>query len=125
MLEISLVIVGISLLLILGSLNHLIPSVLFTQVGLWLLVLGLIEGIPTGLYYHLLLYRILGPRGKLPPMWWISPQQYHVYLDEKEYRLIRRWFLLGGIGFLFSVIGGMMVFLGLISGFQQTTGASH
>jgi hypothetical protein len=125
MLEISLVIVGISLLLILGSLNHLIPAVLFSRVGLWLLVLGLIEGIPTGLYYHLLLYRILGPRGKLPPLWWFSPQQYHVYLDEKEYPVVRLWFLLGGIGFLFSVIGGVLAFLGLISGFQQTTGVGH
>lgn len=125
MLEISLVILGISLLLILGSLNHLIPSVFFTKTGLWFLVLGIIEGIPTGLYYHLRLYQILGPRGRLPPWWWVSPQQYHVYLDKKEYRVVRRWFLLGGIGFLFSIIGGVLAFLGLISGFQQIVDVGH
>ncbi len=119
--EISLVILSIVLLVVLGSLSNLISPILFTEAGLWLLVLGLIEGVPTGFYYHLVLYRILGPRGKLPPRWWMSPQQYHAYLDEKEYRAVRRWFVLGGIGFLFSVIGGVLAFLGLISGFQQTT----
>jgi len=119
--EISLVILGIVLLVVLGSLSSLISPVLFTEIGLWLLVAGLIEGIPTGLYYHLVLYRILGPRGKLLPRWWMSPQQYHVYLDEKEYSVVRRWFLIGGIGFLLSVIGGVLAFLGLITGFQQTT----
>lgn len=118
--EISLVILGVALLVALGSLSNLISPVLFTEIGLWLLVFGLIEGLPTGFYYHLVLYRILGPRGKLPPRWWMSPQKYHAYLDEKEYRVIRRWFVLGGIGFLFSVIGGGLAFLGLISGFQQT-----
>ena len=119
MLEISLVILGAVLLVLLGSLSNRIPPVLFTEIGLWLLVLGLIEGVPTGFYYHLVLYRILGPKGKLPPRWWISPQRYHVHLDEKERWVVRRWFLLGGIGFIFSVIGGALVFLGLISGFQQ------
>ncbi|HXC61160.1 MAG TPA: hypothetical protein VNV63_00675, partial [Nitrospiria bacterium] len=112
---------GAVLLVFLGSLSNQIPPVLFTEIGLWLLVLGLIEGVPTGFYYHLVLYRILGPRSQLPPRWWMSPQQYHVHLDEKERRVVRRWFLLGGIGFIFSVIGGALVFLGLISGFQQGT----
>ena len=119
MLEISLVILGVVLLVILGSLNALIPPVLFTQIGLWLLIIGLAEGVPTGLYYHIVLHRILGPKGKLPPRWWMSPQQYHIYLDDVEYRAVRRWFVLGGIGFLFSVAGGALALLGLLSGFQQ------
>ena len=119
MLEISLVILAVFLLVIFGSLSDLIPAILFTEIGIWFLVLGLIEGIPTGFYYHLVLYRILGPKGKLPPMWWILPQRYHVYLDEEEYPLVSRWFLLGGVGFFFAVIGGVLVFLGLISGLRQ------
>jgi hypothetical protein len=125
MLEISLVILGVVLLLVLGSVNHLIPSALFTRIGLWLMVLGLLEGVPTGFYYHLILYRILGPRGMLPPRWWMSPQQYHVYLDGEEYRVVRWWFVLGGIGFLLSVLGGAVAFLGLLSGFQQIANLSR
>jgi hypothetical protein len=120
MLELSFVILGIFLLVVLGSLRDIVPPVLFVEVGLWLLVLGLLEGVPTGLYYHLVLYRILGPRGKLPPRWWILPQRYHAFLDEKEYSEVRRWFLLGGVGFFFAVVGGVMAFIGVVAGLQQT-----
>ena len=125
MLEISIVILGIFLLAVFGSLRDLIPPVLFVEVGLWLLVLGLLEGVPTGFYYHLVLYRILEPKGKLPPRWWILPQRYHAHLDEKEYPVVRRWFLLGGIGFTLAVIGGVMAFIGLITGLQQAANSGR
>jgi hypothetical protein len=117
--EISLVMLAVFLLVVLGSIRDLIPAILFTEIGIWLLIVGLIEGIPTGFYYHVVLYRFLKPKGKLPPRWWLRPQSYHVYLDEKEHPLVRKWFILGGIGFFFAVIGGVMVFLGLVSGLRQ------
>ena len=92
-----------------------LPSVELTEVGILILVIGIIEGIPTGLYYHIVLYRILNHRNKLPPGWWKSPQQYHVHLNEEENRRVRLWFVLGGFGFLLCVAGGMVAFAGLVS----------
>jgi hypothetical protein len=86
------------------------------QVGLILLAIGITEGIPTGLYYHVLLYKTLHPRGQLPIRWWISPQQYHVHLNQEENRRIRRWFFLGGLGFFLCMIGGAVAFIGMWSG---------
>ena len=91
-----------------------LPPSLVTQIGLSMLAIGILEGFPTGLYYHVVLYRILHPRGKLPSGWWMSPQQYHVHLTEDEGRRIRRWFVLGGIGFVLCLIGGVMAILGML-----------
>jgi len=121
MLEISLVILGVFLLGVFEALKDVFPPALFIEFGLWLLVLGLLEGLPTGFYYHVVLYRILEPKGKLPPRWWILPQRYHIHLDEKEYPVVRRWFVLGGIGFFFAVIGGMIVFLGAVTALQHNS----
>ena len=86
-----------------------------TEMGLLILAIGIIEGIPTGLYYHVLLYKALHHRGQLPGRWWISPTKYHVYLNQDENRRIKRWFLLGGLGFLLCMIGGAVTFLGIWS----------
>jgi hypothetical protein len=102
---------------IIGSAATLTLSAsLWTQLGLLLLAIGILEGIPTGLYYHIVLYRILHPRGLLPGGWWRSPQQYHVHLTEEEGRRVRRWFVLGGIGFFLCLAGGILALTGMYSG---------
>lgn len=90
-----------------------IPASTLTTWGLALLAFGLLVGIPAGLYYHVVLYRILGPQGRLPPRWWLSPSTYHVHLEEEEARRIRRWFVLGGVGFLCCLAGGALALSGL------------
>ncbi|HEY5595472.1 MAG TPA: hypothetical protein VIL61_10030 [Nitrospiria bacterium] len=87
-----------------------------TVLGLTVLAAGMIEGIPTGLYYHIVLYRLLHPRGRLPPGWWISPSRYHLHLTEEEGRRVRRWFFLGGMGFLLCIMGGLMALSGMVYG---------
>ncbi len=98
-----------------------IPDVSFSpsdvsEWGILILAMGIIEGIPTGLYYHVVLYRFLHPRGKLPSGWWLSPRQYHVHLTKEEGRRVKKWFFLGGLGFLLCVIGGAVAFLGMFPG---------
>ncbi len=117
MLELTLVILTVTVILIV----HWIMQISFTtsnltELGLFILAAGIIEGIPAGLYYHVILYRLLHHRGHLPPRWWLSPFQYHVHLTETEGRRVRRWFFLGGIGFLLCIIGGLMALSGLVSG---------
>ncbi|HUK55549.1 MAG TPA: hypothetical protein VLY20_02715 [Nitrospiria bacterium] len=88
----------------------------WTELGLLVLAAGIIEGIPAGLYYHVVLYRLLHPRGQLPSGWWISPVQYHVYLTAEETRRVRRWFFLGGFGFLLCILGGILALSGMAFG---------
>jgi len=45
--------------------------------GIMLSILGLLLGVPTGLSYHLRLYKALKPRGALPSRWWIRPDRLH------------------------------------------------
>lgn len=88
-----------------------------TQTGLVIFLIGLLEGVPTGFYYHVVLYRTLKGRGKLPAGWWWSPSRFHVHLAPEEFRVVRKWFFLGGIGFLLCIIGGLMAMAGMIQGF--------
>jgi len=61
----------LELLLVLGSLVGLcaiafitvvVTPQLMIELGLWVLAVGLLIGIPTGLWYHVALYRELAPR---------------------------------------------------------------
>jgi len=89
---------------------------ILTLLGLNLFAVGVLEGIPTGLYYHILLYQVLGRRGELPAGWWISPSRYHARLTGSEKQRVLRWFYLGGVGFLLCITGGTLALLGLLLG---------
>jgi len=117
MLELTLVLLMVAAVLAVRGLMQISFSAsTLTELGLIVLGAGIVEGIPAGLYYHVVLYRLLHPRGRLPPGWWISPSQYHVHLTEEEGRRVRRWFFLGGIGFLLCILGGLMALSGMAFG---------
>ncbi len=117
MLELTLVILMVTAVLTVQWLMQAgVSSSTLTELGLFILTAGIMEGIPTGLYYHIVLYRLLHSRGRLPSGWWISPSRYHVYLTEEEGHRVRRWFFLGGIGFLLCIIGGLMALSGMVVG---------
>ena len=82
--------------------------------GLVCAAVGLILGVPTGVYYHVALYRCLTPRGVLPARWWWNPTKYHRYLTIDEQRLVMRWFYAGGAGFGLVVLGGVLTFVGVM-----------
>jgi len=114
MIEITILIgalVGIGLL---GYLVTVISPHLIHNIGLMMLIFGLVEGLPTGIWYHVVLRRILASRGTLPPRWWIHPTRLHDHLTAEEHRSIRLWFLLGGIGYTVAVGGGLAAILGLL-----------
>lgn len=114
MLELTLVILTVTAILAVQWMVQVsVSASTLTELGLFILAAGILEGIPTGLYYHIVLYRLLHRRGQLPPGWWIYPSQYHVHLTETEGRRVRRWFFLGGLGFLLCIIGGMMALSGM------------
>ena len=88
------------------------PVMIMLAVGA--LLLGLVVGVPTGFWYHVVLYRIVSAKIAVPRRWWLSPSALHVHLTGSEQRRIWLWYRLGGIGFVLSVVGGLAAIAGLL-----------
>lgn len=114
MLEIALVLATIVTVGLLGFLTTIITPRLMTTIGIVTLMLGLFVGVPTGFWYHVLLYRVLSPRVALPPKWWWAPVDLHPLLTEQELARLKPWFTIGGIGFVLSIVGGLAAMAGLL-----------
>ena len=87
------------------------PAMIMLAIGA--LLLGLVVGVPTGFWYHVLLYRFVSARIAVPRRWWLAPAALHVHLSDAERRRIWLWYRLGGIGFVLSVVGGLAAIAGL------------
>jgi hypothetical protein len=114
MLEIALVLSTLLAVGLLGLLTTILTPPLMTELGLWTLVVGLAAGIPTGFWYHVVLYRLLTRKMPVPAGWWWSPVDFHQQLAQEEVALIKPWFFLGGVGFMLSMAGGMAAIAGLL-----------
>src|SRR5437879_8835857 len=126
--EIVFLLVALAGIGLLGYLITIITPQLFLSIGLFMLAAGLAEGIPTGFWYHVVLRRILIERGNLPrshppapgaprrppSRWWIHPTRFHAQLTPEEYRRIRPWFVLGGVGYAIALAGGLAAIVGLL-----------
>ena len=84
---------GISLLAI------AFPPLVLAWICLALLAAGFLLGVPTGLYYHVLLRRELLRQGKLPRGWYWRPFVHHELLDDEALARLRPWWTSGGVGF--------------------------
>jgi len=115
MLEIALAALAIALMGFSGSLAPMITSSLMTVVGIATLCLGLIVGVPAGFWYHVILYRFVSKKIPVPGQWWIAPARLHRHLTEAEERRIEPWYLIGGVGFALSVVGGVVAIAGLLA----------
>lgn len=114
MLEIALVLATLVTVGLLGFLATILTPRLMTAIGLWTLAAGLLVGVPTGFWYHVLLYRILSARIALPQKWWWAPVDLHPHLTQQELARLKPWFTIGGIGFVMSVAGGLAAMAGLL-----------
>jgi hypothetical protein len=103
MLEFVLVLVGVAAAGLVGSVT---PGLL-TAIGMGVLVLGLALGLPTGFWYHVVLYRLVSVRNPVPPRWWLAPARLHHHLTRDEALRIAPWYRTGGVGFLLAVVGGL------------------
>jgi hypothetical protein len=114
MIEITLVLTAV----VAVGLVVLLATVLTAPVMIMLaggaLLLGLVVGVPTGFWYHVVLYRIVSAKIAVPRRWWLSPSALHVHLTGAEQRRIWLWYRLGGIGFVLSVVGGLAAIAGLL-----------
>jgi len=113
MLELLLVLTGLIGFVLLGYLTLVVTPGIMVEFGLWVLAAGLVIGIPTGLWYHVVLYRTLARHITLPKGWWRRPAELHPRLTTDEFRPILPWFVSGAIGFVLCVIGGVAAIAGL------------
>jgi hypothetical protein len=114
MLEIMLVLATLVAVGLLGFLATILSPRLMTAIGLWTLAAGLLVGVPTGFWYHVLLYQVLSPRTRLPQKWWWAPVDLHPLLTQQELARLKPWFAIGGLGFVLSVAGGLAAMAGLL-----------
>lgn len=114
MLEATLVLTAVVAVGLVVLLATVLTAPVMIMLTLGTLVLGLVVGVPTGFWYHVLLYRIVSARIAVPRKWWLSPSALHVHLTDVEHRRIRLWYRLGGIGFVLSVAGGLAAIAGLL-----------
>lgn len=112
--EIAIVLLALLAVGVTGLVTTVLTPSLMTEVGLWTLLAGLLIGIPTGLWYHVVLYRLLAIKMALPAKWWWAPVELHPHLEPEEMTRIKPWFLVGGIGFLLSLAGGVAAMAGLL-----------
>jgi len=116
MIEITLVLSAVVAVGIVGVMASIVTPHLMTELGLWTLLIGLVTGVPTGFWYHVVLYRVLARKMTVPPRWWLAPVDLHRHLASEEFARIRPWFALGGLGFVLSVAGGIAAMAGLLLG---------
>jgi len=116
MLELALVLTAVVAVGSIGIVAALLTPGLIAEVGIGVLILGLLIGVPTGFWYHVILYRFLSARMPVPRAWWVSPSSLHHHLAEAERSRIRPWYLIGGAGFILSVVGGLVAIAGLLLG---------
>jgi hypothetical protein len=116
MFETTLVLIGVVAVGLIGFGATIVTGRLVAAIGLGTLLLGLVMGVPTGFWYHVILYRTLAARMPLPRKWWVSPADLHRHLTNAERRRIKPWYRIGGVGFVLSVVGGLAAIGGLLLG---------
>jgi hypothetical protein len=116
MLEITLALAAVTALAMVGLLLTVVSYGVVTLAGFTALAVGLVLAVPTGFWYHVVLYRSVSSRVAVPPTWWLAPANLHRHLTEAEHRRIRPWYRMGGLGFVLCVAGGLAAIAGLLLG---------
>ena len=114
MLELLLVLGTVVVIALIGLVTVAMTPPLMVELGLWGLAVGLFIGIPTGWWYHVVLYRTLTARMALPSRWWGRPVELHPLLAPAEYQGVRPWFVAGALGFFLCLAGGVAAISGLL-----------
>ena len=85
----------------------LLPWETLATAGMWLIVGGFLVGLPTGVQYHIELYRSLKPSGLLPDNWYWNPIEFNDLLPDDDRNRVLAWCYAGAAGF-FVILAGVM-----------------
>ena len=119
--EVIYVLLFLAVLLTLGSVSMVSWEVAL-KASTYSLVIGFALGLPTGVVYHVQLYKVLSPRDELPAGWFWSPIGFNRLLSAEDRSRVMPWCYMGGFGFVLIVLGllgigmSMMVTIAQISG---------
>ena len=116
MIEITLVLIALVAVGLIGFISIAATPGLIAAIGVGTLLLGLAIGVPTGFWYHVILYRCVSAKIAPPRRWWLSPAALHRHLTAAEARRISPWNRIGGVGFLLCLLGGLAAIAGLLLG---------
>ncbi len=83
----------------------LVPWRTLFYVSVWVVGAGIVLGLPTGVLYHVQLYRVLKPLGKLPSGWIWRPIELNAKLGPRDRWRVLPWCYLGALGFFVIIIG--------------------
>ena len=108
MLEIASVAAFFALLGLFGAM-FMLPWKVLGILGFWILVVGVVVGVPAGVAWHIALYRALHPRGLLPANWYWRPMDYHELLEYRQRGLVLGLCYLGAGGFFAIVLGSTLL----------------
>ena len=114
MFEALLVLGGLVAIGLIALITVTVTPPVMVGLGFMTLVAGLLVGVPTGAWYHVVLYRTLARRMTLPRRWWRKPVDLHPLLTPQEYQGVRPWFLIGAAGFLLCLVGGIAAIAGFL-----------
>ena len=112
MLEMALLLIAAVAAGVIGIVGPSLGATVIIELGLGMLLVGLVVGLMTGFWYHVVLYRTLASRMRVPPKWWLAPSRLHEYLSDAERDRVRPWYRIGGLGFLLCVGGGVVAIAG-------------
>ena len=93
-------------------------------IGAGVVLFGLLVGVPTGVVYHVQLYRVLAPKGGLPGGWYWRPLQFNAELTEAERQRVMPWCYAGGLGFVIIVLGIVALGVALLATYARLTPVS-
>ncbi|MGD8318488.1 MAG: hypothetical protein PVH21_16420 [Myxococcales bacterium] len=102
-------VVAIVALMCVASGMWLAPWETLYEGGIWVTAAGFVLGVPTGLVYHVLLYRALQPRGQLPRGWYWRPLRFNALLQNGERASVMAWCYAGAFGFAVICVGLLMM----------------
>ena len=52
----------------------------------------------------------------MPRRWWLHPTDWHGHVADEDRPGVRRWFLVGGFGFLVVILGCVLMAAGAFRG---------
>ncbi len=111
--ELLLVIVLIAVFAALSAVA-LVPWRALFYVSIFLVIIGFVVGVPTGLIYHVQLYRMLKPRDEIPRGWVWRPIKLNAKLTTRERFFVLPWCYLGAIGFFVIIVGFVLIVASMI-----------
>ncbi|MDB4972485.1 MAG: hypothetical protein JWN48_826 [Myxococcaceae bacterium] len=115
MAELSIALAPLLALALLVLVATFVPLSWIGSFSLSLMVIGFVFGLPSGLYYHVLLRRELTRDGQTAPAgWYWHPQRLHERVAPEQRQNLQRWFLLGAAGFGLIVLGFLLSVLTLM-----------